>query len=61
MRQSNAVVAEKGKVYVSLLWSDVDNLQFDQNMLYKAWKDPARGSIPVGTALSPALQELNTP
>jgi len=60
-REGKAVATENGKVYVSLIWSDGDNLQFDQNMLYKAWKDPARGSIPVGTALSPALQELNTP
>jgi hypothetical protein len=59
--KGKAIEAENGKVYVCLLWSDGDNLQFDQNMLYKAWKDPARGSIPVATALSPSLQELNTP
>lgn len=60
-RKGKAVQAERGKIYVSLMWSDGDNLQFDQNMLFHAWKDPARGYVPVGTALSPALQELNTP
>lgn len=53
------LAAEKGKVYVSFLWSDGDNVQFDQNGIYSVWKDPARGSIPVGTALNPGLQELN--
>lgn len=55
------VTPEKGKVYVSLLWSDGDNIQFDQNGIYAAWKDPARGSVPVGTPLNPGLQELNPP
>ena len=59
--RGSAIEAKAGKVYVCLLWSDGDNLQFDQNMLYNAWKDPARGSIPVATALAPSLQELNTP
>jgi hypothetical protein len=54
-----AIQAEKNKVYVCFLWSDGDNIQFDQNGIYSVWKDPARGSIPVGTALNPGLQELN--
>ena len=30
--------------------------------LYASWKnDPARGSVPVATALSPVLQEINSP
>ncbi|MDB5106573.1 MAG: hypothetical protein JWP91_4262 [Fibrobacteres bacterium] len=55
------IVAEKGKVYVCFLWSDGDNIQFDQNGIYAIWKDPARGTIPVGTPLNPGLQELNPP
>jgi hypothetical protein len=50
-----------GKIYVSFMWSDGDNIQFDQNPIYHLWKDPARGTVPVGTTLSPSLQELNTP
>lgn len=56
-----AIEAEPGKIYVSLVWSDGDNLEFDQNPLYKFWHDPARGTIPVATELAPALQELNSP
>jgi autotransporter-associated beta strand protein len=51
-----------GKVYVAFLLSDGDNLQFDQGDIYSIWKkDPARGTVPVGTSLSPVLQEINTP
>jgi hypothetical protein len=56
-----AIKAEPGKVYAHIMWSDGDNLEFDQNPLYKFWHDPARGTIPVATALAPALQELNSP
>jgi hypothetical protein len=56
-----AVVAQPGKIYASIMWSDGDNLQFDQNALYDFWHDPARGTIPVATPLSPTLQEINSP
>lgn len=54
-----AFAAQPGKVYVTITWSDGDNIQFDQNAIYLLWKDPARGTVPVGTTLSPSLQELN--
>ena len=56
-----AVEAEPGKVYVSIVWSDGGNIAFDQNPIYKLWHDKDRGSVPVGTRLSPTLQELNAP
>lgn len=56
-----AIKTEPGKVYASIIWSDGDNLEVDQNPVYKFWHDPARGTIPVGTELAPALQELNSP
>jgi hypothetical protein len=56
-----AVKAETGKIYACISWSDGDNLEYDQNPLYKYWHDPARGTIPVATPLAPALQELNSP
>ncbi len=43
------------------MWSDGDNIQFDQNSLYDFWRERARGTIPVATPLSPTLQELNSP
>jgi hypothetical protein len=56
-----AVVPQPGKIYASIMWSDGDNIQFDQNSLYNFWHDQARGTIPVATSLSPTLQELNSP
>jgi hypothetical protein len=57
----HAIKAEPGKVYVAIHWSDGDNIQFDQIATYILWKDPARGTVPVGTTLSPTLQEVNSP
>jgi hypothetical protein len=56
-----AIQAEPEKIYAHIMWSDGDNIQFDQNPLYQFWRDPARGTIPVATELSPSLQELNSP
>lgn len=56
-----AIMPQSGKIYASILWSDGDNIQFDQNALYNFWHDPVRGTIPVATSLSPTLQELNSP
>jgi len=56
-----AITAVPGKIYLSVMWSDGDNIQFDQNALWNLWHDPARGTIPVATALSPSLQELDSP
>jgi len=50
-----------GKIYVMLNWSDGDNISFDQHRTYKLWHDPHRATIPVGTTIAPALQELNSP
>jgi len=55
------VIPERGKVYVSVIWSDGDNVQFDQGGMYAAWQDPARGTIPIGSSIAPVLQELNAP
>jgi hypothetical protein len=59
--RGKAIKAEPGKIYAHIMWSDGDNIQFDQNPLYRFWHDPARGTIPVATELSPTLQELNSP
>jgi len=51
---------EPGKVYVSVVFSDGDNLQFDQNGLYEMWMtDKQRGTFPIGTTLAPGMQEIN--
>ncbi len=43
------------KAYVSFTISDGDNLQYDQHRMAGLWKDPARGSIPIGWTISPSL------
>lgn len=53
--------AVPGKIYASIMWSDGDNIQFDQNPIYLFWRSKVRGSVPVATQLSPALIELNSP
>src|SRR5260370_30970637 len=55
------IVAQPGKIYASIMWSDGDNICFDQNPIWNFWHDPARTKVPVATQLSPTLQELNTP
>jgi hypothetical protein len=58
-RPGHAVKAVPGRIYVTITWSDGDNVQFDENAIYLLWHEKSRGSVPVGTTLSPALQELN--
>ena len=59
-RPGRAVKAENGKIYVSVVFSDGDNVQFDQNALYAIWTDDTdRGAFPVGTTLCAGMQELN--
>ncbi len=59
-RPGNAVEAAPGNIYVSIVLSDGDNLQFGQNALYNLWsRDENRGSVPVGTTMAAGLQEIN--
>ncbi len=43
------------QVYVSFTISDGDNLQYNQHRLLRLWRDPARGSVPIGWTIAPAL------
>lgn len=49
------------KVYVSFTISDGDNLQYCQHRLLHLWRDEARGSVPLGWTLSPALPYFAPP
>jgi hypothetical protein len=46
------------KAYVSFTISDGDNLQYDQHRMAQLWKDPVRGTIPIGWTISPALMRV---
>ena len=41
--------------YLSFTLSDGDNLQYCQHRLLHLWRDPARGSLPLGWTIAPAL------
>lgn len=49
--------SEKKTTYLSFTISDGDNLQYCQHYLLRLWRDPARGSLPLGWTISPALQQ----
>jgi hypothetical protein len=53
--QVERVSAGAPKAYVSFTISDGDNLQYDQHRMAQLWEDPARGTMPIGWTISPAL------
>lgn len=62
-RQPEAVPleAENGKVYISLYFSDGDNIQFNQRLSSIMWRNPDRGTNPIGMQLNPCLFECAPP
>ncbi|HVB62838.1 MAG TPA: GxGYxYP domain-containing protein [Ktedonobacteraceae bacterium] len=46
-----------GKVYLSFTVSDGDNLQYIQHRMLRLWRDPARGSFPLGWTFSPIMAQ----
>jgi hypothetical protein len=48
---------DSSSVYVSFTVSDGDNLQYIQHRMLQRWQDPARGSLPLGWTVSPALSQ----
>jgi GxGYxYP putative glycoside hydrolase C-terminal domain/GxGYxY sequence motif in domain of unknown function N-terminal/Concanavalin A-like lectin/glucanases superfamily/Regulator of chromosome condensation (RCC1) repeat len=47
------------KVYVSLILSDGDNIQYMQHVMKMDWDKPARGTIPIGWTVSPLAVDLD--
>lgn len=47
--------ALENKVYVTIVMSDGDNLQYDQHRLRVLWEDSARGEVPINWSISPLL------
>jgi hypothetical protein len=45
------------QVAIAFTISDGDNLQYIQHRMQRLWRDPARGSFPLGWTFSPALIE----
>lgn len=42
-------------IYVAFILADGDNLQYVEHLVRKLWKNPDRGSVPIGWTLSPAM------
>jgi hypothetical protein len=45
----------QNKMYVAFILSDGDNLQYVEHLMRKLWKDQARGQVPMGWTVSPAM------
>lgn len=60
-RPGRAVEVENDKIYVSIFWSDGDNIQFDQLGTRRMWdsaRSAGRGELPLGTTVASLLTEM---
>ncbi|MHA1799218.1 MAG: GxGYxYP domain-containing protein [Candidatus Helarchaeota archaeon] len=48
----------ENKVYVTVVVSDGDNVNYCADRLQQYWQDPNRGSIPIGITLEPAMFKI---
>lgn len=46
------------KIYISLTWSEGDNIQYCQRHLRHLWNDPNRGKVPMGWTITPLLADI---
>lgn len=46
------------KIYVSLTWSEGDNIQYCQRRLRDLWNHPMRGHVPMGWTITPLLADI---
>ena len=49
----------ENKIYVSIIFSDGDNVQYMQHHLKHNWGNAARGSVPIGWTVSPLAVDLD--
>jgi hypothetical protein len=49
----------QNKIYVSFTLSDGDNVQYMQHQMYVLWRNPARGSVPIGWTAQPLSADLD--
>jgi len=49
----------QNKVYVSLILSDGDNIQYMQHVMKMDWSTAARGTIPIGWTVSPLASDVD--
>jgi hypothetical protein len=49
----------ENKIYLAMILSDGDNVQYMQHHMRHAWANPARGSVPIGWTVSPLCADLD--
>ena len=49
----------ENKVYVALILSDGDNIQYMQHAMKKDWENPVRGAFPIGWTASPLAADMD--
>ena len=49
----------ENKIYVAMIFSDGDNVQYMQHFMKRTWGNPARGSVPMGWTVSPLSVDLD--
>lgn len=46
------------KVFLSLVYLEGDNIQYNQRAMFQHWNDSSRGSVPLGWTISPLLRDI---
>lgn len=46
------------KIYLSLVYLEGDNIQYNQRRMFTHWNDAARGTVPLGWTISPLLRDI---
>ena len=49
----------ENKIYVAMIISDGDNVQYMQHFMKRTWENPARGTVPIGWTVSPLSADLD--
>lgn len=46
------------KIFLSLVYLEGDNIQYNQRRMFTHWNDAARGTVPLGWTISPLLRDI---
>lgn len=46
------------KIFLSLIYLEGDNIQYNQRRMFTHWNDAARGTVPLGWTISPLLRDI---
>ncbi|EME79014.1 uncharacterized protein MYCFIDRAFT_79855 [Pseudocercospora fijiensis CIRAD86] len=56
--KSSAVKPIEDKIYISLTWTEGDNIQYSQHRMRLLWDDTARGKVPMSWTINPLLIDI---